>query len=112
MAKSFDNLREAMSAESRARSEAMAERLLAEMPLQELRHARRLSQEQLAQTLHVKQASISKMERRTDMYIGTLRRVIEAMGGDLDIRANFPDGAVRIRQLGELDADKDKLPSR
>jgi transcriptional regulator with XRE-family HTH domain len=110
MAKSFDNLRKTMSPASRARSEATAERLLAEMPLQELRHARRLSQEQLAQTLHVKQASISKMERRADMYIGTLRRVIEAMGGDLDIRANFPDGAVRIRRLGELDSEKP--PSR
>lgn len=85
MAKPYKNLREKMSPSSRTRADAMAKRLTAEMPLQELRQARRISQEQLARTLHVKQASISRMEHRTDMYIGTLRRVIEAMGGKLDI---------------------------
>ena len=44
----------------------------------------------------IKQASVSKMERRTDMYIGTLAKFIEAMGGQLEIRAVFPDGSVRI----------------
>jgi hypothetical protein len=39
------------------------------------------------------------MERRTDMYIGTLGKFIEAMGGQLEIRAIFPDGAVRITQF-------------
>jgi hypothetical protein len=49
--------------------------------------------------LHIKQASVSKMERRTDMYIGTLSKFIEAMGGHLEIRATFPDGSVRITQF-------------
>ena len=103
MAKPFDNLRKKMTPASQARANRMAKELAAEMPLQELRQALRISQEQLAETLHVKQASISRMEHRTDMYIGTLRRVIRAMGGELDIRAVFPDGEVRIAQLGDIE---------
>ena len=103
MAKQFDNLRKKMTPASRARANNMARELAAEMPLQELRQALRISQEQLAETLQVKQASISRMEHRTDMYIGTLRRVIRAMGGELDIRAVFPDGEVRIAQLGDIE---------
>jgi len=57
---------------------------------------------QLAVSLHVKQASVSKLERRTDMYISTLRGYIKAMGGDLEIIARFPDGSVRINQFEEL----------
>jgi hypothetical protein len=49
--------------------------------------------------LKVDQGSISKLERRTDMYIGTLRRYIEAMGGSLQIRAVFPDGEVQLKQF-------------
>ena len=103
MAKQFSNLRKKMTSASCARAKTMARELAAEMPLQELRQALRISQEQLAETLHVKQASISRMEHRTDMYIGTLRRVIRAMGGELDIRAVFPDGEVRIAQLGDIE---------
>jgi transcriptional regulator with XRE-family HTH domain len=72
------------------------------MPLQELRHARNLSQEQLAQTLSVKQAAVSKLEKRTDMYISTLRNFIKAMGGDLEIIATFPDGSVQISQFENI----------
>ena len=71
------------------------------MPLSELRAARNLTQEHLAELLHVKQASISKMERRTDMYIGTLSKFIQAMGGEMEIRAVFPAGAVRITQFSQ-----------
>lgn len=88
-----------MSPESRARSDALARETLANMPLDELRAARELTQEHLAGILHIKQASVSKMERRTDMYIGTLSKFIEAMGGQLEIRAIFPDGSVRITQF-------------
>jgi transcriptional regulator with XRE-family HTH domain len=82
--------------------------MIAAMPLQELRHARNLSQEQLARTLSVKQASVSKLERRTDMYISTLRNFIKAMGGDLEIIAKFPDGAVQINQFEEIGTQSDK----
>jgi len=73
------------------------------MPLQELRHARNLSQEQLAQTLSIRQAAVSKLEKRTDMYISTLRNFIKAMGGELEIIAKFPDGAVRINQFEDIE---------
>ncbi len=101
MAKPFKNLREKMSPQAQAASAEKAKKLLEELPLQALRHARRLSQEELAAVLHVKQAHISKLERRTDMYISTLRNFIRAMGGDLDIIARFPDGEVRINQFKE-----------
>jgi len=75
------------------------------MPLAELRQARKLSQEQIASSLHVKQAAISKLERRTDMYISTLRKFVKAMGGDLEITARFPDGSVKITHFEEIDRD-------
>src|ERR1017187_9439558 len=100
-ARNFKELRSKMSPEAQARSEAMARETLANMPLDELRAARNLTQEHLATILRIKQASISKMERRTDMYIGTLSKFIEAMGGQLEIRACFPDGSVRITQFSE-----------
>lgn len=75
-----------------------------EMPLHELRRARGLSQQALADVLHVAQPAIAKMELRTDMYLSTLRSHIEAMGGVLEIVARFPEGAVRINNFRALDA--------
>jgi transcriptional regulator with XRE-family HTH domain len=92
-----------MSPERRERNHLRAMELLSQLPLTELRHARQLSQQQLAGVLHVKQASISKLERRTDMYISTLRNFIRAMGGELEIVARFPDGSVKINQFEELE---------
>jgi transcriptional regulator with XRE-family HTH domain len=103
MAKSFKTLKEKMSPEARARVREKAEKLIEEMPLNELRAARKLTQERLAETLNVKQAAVSKLERRTDMYVSTLREFINAMGGELEIMARFPDGAVRINQFEEAD---------
>jgi predicted transcriptional regulator len=91
-----------MSPESRARAHDMTQKMLAEMPLNELRHARGLSQKMLAEALHIQQPAIAKLERRTDMYLSTLRSHIEAMGGHLEIVARFPDGAVRINHFGDL----------
>lgn len=102
MAKKFAGLRAQMSPESRARADAKALAMLAEMPLNELRQARGLSQKMLAEVLHVQQPSIAKLEKRTDMYISTLRSHIEAMGGELEVVARFPDGAVRISNFSEL----------
>lgn len=96
MAKKFAELESRMSPESRERSDAIYRQMVAEMPLQELRQALELSQVQLAKTLQVNQAAISKIENRTDMYISTLRGYIQAMGGDLEIVAKFSDGEVKI----------------
>ena len=100
-ARNFRELEAKMSPEARMRVEMRVNETLANMALDELRAARELTQQNLAQVLNVNQAAISKLERRTDMYVSTLGRFIEAMGGTLEIRAVFPNGAVRITQFGE-----------
>lgn len=103
MAKKFAELTAKMSPDALARSEVKLKTLLAEMPLHELRRARGLSQHALADILHVQQPAIAKLERRTDMYISTLRSHIEAMGGQLEIVARFPDGSVKINNFADVD---------
>jgi DNA-binding XRE family transcriptional regulator len=100
----WSELKAKMSSASQAEAERLAARMIAEMPLEQLRAARQLTQTNLAQVLGVNQSAVSKMEKRTDMYLSTLRSYIEAMGGTLDIQAVFPEGAVRIELLGEKQA--------
>ncbi len=102
MAKKFSELRAKMNPAALEKAAGLSQIMLKEMPLQELRQARALSQEQLARTLGIKQASVSKLERRTDMYIQTLRNYIEAMGGQLEVIASFPGGKVKINQFKEV----------
>src|SRR5260370_41364376 len=103
MAKNFKFLQEKMSLEARERSETKANQMIREMALDELRAALNLTQEHLAAKLHVKQSAISRMERRADMFVSTLRQFIEAMGGDLEIRAVLPRGEViLINQFSKL----------
>jgi hypothetical protein len=71
------------------------------MSLSELRQVRKLSQRDLAVSMQKKQPNLSKMERNSDMYVSTLRMFIEALGGHLEIIAQFPDGDVRIEQFRE-----------
>jgi transcriptional regulator with XRE-family HTH domain len=101
MARNFKELQAKKSPERRARIEARVQAAIAQMALDELREARKLTQAQLAKTLDVDQGSVSKLERRTDMYVSTLRNFIRAMGGELHIRADFPDGSVEITQFEE-----------
>ena len=103
MANKFSELRSQMSLQAQARSETKAQKMLAEMPLNELRQARGLSQKMLAELLHVQQPAIAKIERRTDMYLSTIRSHIEAMGGQLEVVARFPDGSVKITNFVDLD---------
>jgi DNA-binding XRE family transcriptional regulator len=97
----FKELQEKMSPESRARAEAMAKKMMAEMLLAEIRKFMGLTQEELASALGVTQPSLSKLENQDDMQISTLRRVIEALGGQLEIIAHLPGGDIRIRQFKE-----------
>jgi transcriptional regulator with XRE-family HTH domain len=75
------------------------------MTLYKLREARNLTQVNLARILKVNQESVSKMEKRADMYVSTLRSFIQAMGGQLQIKAVFPDGEVQIEQFQDMDAN-------
>ena len=102
MARKFKDLETRMSPASLARSDEKAKRLKQEMALNELRAARDITQEHLAGLLRVNQAAISKIERRTDMYVSTLRRFIEAMGGELEIVARFADHTVKIKNFADL----------
>lgn len=100
--KNFSELRDKMSPESQERSRKLARAYREQMALDELREARDLTQEHLATILNVKQSAISRMERRTDMYVSTLNTMIRAMGGQLKIHAIFPEGHVEITQFRKL----------
>lgn len=105
MARNFNELRAKMSPERRAANEARVKAAIVAMPMEQLREARVLTQVQLAEILHVTQGAVSKVERRTDMYISTLRSYVRAMGGDVQIRAIFPEGEeVILNQFSDLDA--------
>ena len=99
---SFDTLRKGMSPAQKKAVARKTETLRADMTLAELRQARQLTQETLSGTLHVGQAAVAKMEKRTDMYVGNLRRFVEAMGGELDVVARFPEGSVKISNFAEI----------
>jgi len=64
-----------------------------EMTLRELRRARKLTQVRMAKTLGITQDSVSRLEKRSDLLLSTLRKAVQAMGGNLSLVAEFPDGA-------------------
>jgi hypothetical protein len=101
--KKFDALRSKMPPKAQKRAQEKAILLRDNMALMELRQARLLSQKNLSETLQVGQAAISKLEKRADMYVSSLRRIIQAMGSELDIVAHFPEGDVRITNFKDLD---------
>ena len=96
-----------LSPERRAKIKARAQELIAEeMTLSELRKARKLSQETLAEILQMRQGDLSKFERRADAYLSTIRRYVVAMGGTLDLVASFPNSKpVKITHIGDLDEE-------
>lgn len=106
MARKFSDLTKDFAPERRERIEAAKAALRQEMELAELRQALALTQSTLAEALGVKQGEISKIENRTDVFVSTLRRFIQAMGGDLEIRAVFPDRAVTIKNFSSLAQDE------
>jgi DNA-binding transcriptional regulator YiaG len=102
MGKNFRELRAGMSTAAKVASEAEQRGLLEEMSLYQLRKALELTQTKIAGELHIGQGDVSKLEKRTDMYVSTLASYLQAVGADLEIRAVFPDGrAVKITQFSE-----------
>jgi predicted transcriptional regulator len=89
-----------MTPESQIAAEAV--RFGEQMDLGEVRRALKLSQDEIAQTLQIGQGSVAKIEKRTDMYVSALRRFIQAMGGELEIVARFPDHVVTIKNFADL----------
>jgi DNA-binding transcriptional regulator YiaG len=100
MAKKFRDLVAKMPPEARAQAAALAEQHRRDMPLYGIREARDLTQEEVAAALGTTQASVSKLERRSDVYLSSARRYVEAMGGELEITARFPDAAFRLDLSG------------
>lgn len=110
MAKKFDELRRKMSPKRVTANQAHAERQLLEMSLQELRqNVAGYSQEDVAEMLRVTQGYISKLERRGDMLLSRLYSFVEALGGEVEIRARFPDHEVRIKQFQDVDKLKEVM---
>jgi predicted XRE-type DNA-binding protein len=102
MAKNFRVLRDGMSEAAKAASAAEHRLLVEEMSLLQLRKARELTQSKIAGQLQIGQGDVSKLERRTDMYVSTLASYLQAVGADLEIRAIFPNGqAIKITQFSE-----------
>jgi transcriptional regulator with XRE-family HTH domain len=100
--KNFNSLRAKMSSSARQRSRRLAAGYRSGMALDELRQARAMTQVHLAKILRVNQAAVSKLERRTDMYVSTLHDFVKAMGGELTITARFPDGIIEITQFEDV----------
>jgi transcriptional regulator with XRE-family HTH domain len=110
MAKSFNELRRKMSPERRQRNAAAADRMLLEMTLQELRQGiTSFSQEDIAEMLQVTQGYVSKLERQDDMLLSNLYAYVEALGGQVEIRAKFPNQEVQINQFREIEKLKAAL---
>jgi DNA-binding XRE family transcriptional regulator len=94
MPTNVDDIIKALSPAQRKKVEARAAQLIAEeMTLRELRHARKLTQVRMAKTLGITQDSVSRLEKRSDLLLSTLRKTVQAMGGKLSLVAEFPDRA-------------------
>jgi transcriptional regulator with XRE-family HTH domain len=100
MAKSFDELvKRTTTKRTQAKAVRRAEQLLGELILREVRELTGKSQQQVAQTLGMKQPSLSKLEKQTDMQISTLGKIVAALGGELQVLAKFPQGVFEISQF-------------
>ena len=94
MATNVDEKIRKLSPTPRQKVEARTAELIAEeMTLRELRHARKLTQVRIAKKLGITQDSVSRLEKRSDLLLSTLRKTVEAMGGTLSLVAEFPDRA-------------------
>jgi transcriptional regulator with XRE-family HTH domain len=108
-----DKVRSLPSSQRRKVEARAAELMAEEMTLRELRKARKLTQVRLAKTLKINQDSVSRLEKRSDLLLSTLRKAVEAMGGTLSLVAEFPDRRpVVLSALGEdLPALKIRKPA-
>ena len=102
MAKSFDELvKRTTTKKTRQRAAERTQELLGELLLSEIRELAGKSQSQVADVLGIKQPSLSKLEKQSDMQISTLRRIVNVLGGELEVIARFPKGTVKIDQFNQ-----------
>jgi DNA-binding XRE family transcriptional regulator len=94
MSRNVNDIIRTLSPAQRKKVDARAAELIAEeMTLQELRRARKLTQVSVAKALGITQDSVSRLEKRSDILLSTLRKTVQVMGGNLSLVAEFPDRA-------------------
>lgn len=100
----------ALPPERQARIKARGAELIAEeFALRDLRRAERITQAQVAERLDGRQVYVSRLEKRADMKLSTLRAYVQAIGGDLELMVTFPEGrTVRLKDIGEATARRRK----
>ena len=97
----YNILRNRMSPQRRARNDQAVRKELERMLLVELRKLSGMTQMQLAKALGIKQPTLSQLESQDDMQVSTLRRIVEALGGELEIIATLPTGRIALTQFKE-----------
>jgi hypothetical protein len=112
MSRNVNGVIRKLSPTQRKKVEARAAELIAEeMTLQELRRARKLTQVSVAKALGITQDGVSRLEKRSDILLSTLRKTVQVMGGNLSLVAEFPDRAPVVLS-GIAEAGPDAKPSR
>ncbi len=103
MGRSYEKVLKTFSKKDREYIEKRGQEKVQEyLTLQELRKAQELTQAALATTLNINQDGVSKLEKRSDMLLSTLRSYIEAMGGELNLSVSFPDHkTVSLNGIGQ-----------
>ena len=110
--KTLNQKMKVIGAARRKKVAARAAALIAEeMTLQELRQARQLTQVQIAKALGISQDGVSRLEKRSDFLLSTLRKTVEAMGGNLSLVAEFPDREPVVLS-GIAEAEPEPTPTR
>jgi transcriptional regulator with XRE-family HTH domain len=100
--KTREQILNALPAPRRAKITARTQQLIAEEhALRRLREARKLTQQRMGELLGIRQDSVSRIEKRSDLLLSTLKSYVQAMGGDLRLVAEFKDGCVALSGLGE-----------
>lgn len=108
MQRKLDEVIAALPEARRRRVEARAQALMSQVEgLGELRRAAGKAQVEIARALGIRQPTVSRMERQADMYLSTLRKYVEAMGGELEIVVRLPScETVRLERLGDMTGDR------
>jgi transcriptional regulator with XRE-family HTH domain len=108
----LDEILSETPAESRVRIDRRVQEIREELNLRELRRLRRLTQARLSKKLKIGQEGVSRMEKRSDLYLSTLRSYVEAVGGELTLVARFPDRPPVVLSGFGLDEDRAKAKKK
>ena len=97
-----DLKKETMSASQRKAARKLTDRYLGEIGIRDLRAEMKVTQTELAEKLHKTQTAVSQLESRSDWHLSTLREYVKALGGEVEIRAVFPQRTIRLTHAAQL----------